>query len=106
MFESQDLSLFLIRLGRWRVCPPHEVGKWRAAPEGINPLGFHALGMWNRWRMPSHRTLISRQMRQSLNHTEVRMWACLRRIFAEQFGREQLGVRRVRSDTPARPSAA
>jgi very-short-patch-repair endonuclease len=28
--------------------------------------------------MPSRRTQISRQMRQSLNHTEVRMWACLR----------------------------
>ena len=28
--------------------------------------------------MPSQRTLISRRMRQSLNHTEVRVWACLR----------------------------
>jgi very-short-patch-repair endonuclease len=41
--------------------------------------------------MPSHRTLISRQMRQSLNHTEVRMWACLRgrQIDGWKFRRQQ-----------------
>jgi hypothetical protein len=64
--------------GEGDVVLPTQWGGGAKRRRGLTGKVLNPYRRWNRWRMPCRRTLISRQMRRWLNHTEVRIWACLR----------------------------